>query len=142
MAYPFRVILSPLDFDENSLAALDLARQLAVDHPATIHLLHVVPSVLAPEEASAAYSSREEEIGERLKQIARERFAGLDCQIHALVGDTAKTIVHAAHDLNADLIVIATHGRTGLQHLFLGSVADRVVRESPCPVLTIRPPAK
>lgn len=141
MAYPFRVILSPVDFDENSLAALNLARQMAMDHSAIIHVLHVVPSVLAPDEASAAYTSREHEIEARLQQIARERLTGLQHQIHAPVGDTAKIIVQMAQDLHADLVVIATHGRTGLQHLFLGSVAERVVRESPCPVLTMRPAA-
>lgn len=53
-------------------------------------------------------------------------------------GNAAHEIIAAAADLKTDLIVMATHGRTGVPHLFLGSVAERVVREAPCPVLTVR----
>ncbi len=55
------------------------------------------------------------------------------------IGNPAEEIIKAEHDYGADLVVMATHGRTGVAHLVLGSVAERVVRESTCPVLTIRP---
>ncbi len=140
MSYPFRTILSPVDFDENSLTALEVAKQMALDHDGTVHLLHVVASVLSPEDADDAYRSQEENVRARLAQIAEQRLAGIRHEIHARAGDTAKTVAQTAAELKADVVVIATHGRTGLTHLFLGSVAEHVVRESHCPVLTVRPP--
>jgi universal stress protein A len=141
VSFPFRSILVPLDFDDSSKAALDLAKQLAAAGDATLHLLHVIAIVLAPGEAPSIVVTRAEEVKAALEKIAGDQLGGARHQIHTRSGDTAKGIVETAGDLHTDLIVMPTHGRRGLPHFFLGSVAERVVREAPCPVLTVRPSA-
>ncbi len=141
MALPFRRILSPVEFDENSQAALDVAANLARQTAATVFLLHVVPLVISPGEVPAEieiYRSQEEEAKEKLQDIASTRLKGVAHQILTRIGDPSRVIVQAAEGLGADVIVIATHGRRGLSRVLLGSVAERVVRDSPCPVLSVR----
>ena len=148
MTHFFRRILSPVDFHENSLAALEYAAQFARQYDATIYLLHVVPTdelhlhreVYRPEEGGGADVVWAEKVAkEKLGEIARERLqGGIRHEIRTCVGDAAKSILETAEKVGADLIVMATHGRTGISHFFLGSVAEHVVRASPCPVLTIR----
>lgn len=136
----FKKILCPIDFDENSIAALDLARDLAADGDATLYVLHVVRLVMVglPKEFHA-YPRTEPEARARLHDIAREHLAGkVRYEQIAATGDPASEILRAVKELGVDSVVMATHGRTGLDHFFLGSVAERVVRESPRPVLTIR----
>jgi len=148
MVGPFGKILSPVDFDENSLAALDLVRQFAQQNNGTVYLLHVVPTdeihlhreVYRPEEGGGADPVWAEKVTkEKLQRIAHERLSdGIRCQILTRIGDAAKTILEVEREVGADLVVMATHGRTGISHFILGSVAERMVRESSCPVLTIR----
>ncbi len=143
MALPFRRILSPVEFDDNSLAALDVAANLARQTAATVFVLHVVPLVVLPGEVPAEielYRSQEDEAKEKLQEIAGTRLKGVAHQILTRVGDPSRVIVQAAEGLGADVIVMATHGRRGLSRVLLGSVAERVVRDSPCPVLTVRRP--
>ena len=64
----------------------------------------------------------------------------LNPKVEVRVGSPVAEIVAAAHDLKADLLCVGTHGRTGLAHLILGSQAERIIREAPCPVLTVKPP--
>jgi universal stress protein A len=144
MAKLFNKILCPIDFSPNSLAALDCATALARQNAATICLLNVVPSPLGstqiPSIPLEPFPVVEEDARQRLEVIAKQRIEGkLPCEIVTRSGDPATEIVQAVTDLAVDLVVMATHGRTGLSHLFIGSVAERVVRESPEPVLTIRP---
>jgi len=137
---PFKKILCPVDFDENSIAALDAARGLAVDPDATLYVLHVVRLVMAgfPKEFHS-YPLTEQAARLRLQDIAREHLAGkVRYEILARTGDPASVILGAVEELGVDAVVMATHGTTGLGHFLLGSVAERVVRESPRPVLTIR----
>lgn len=141
MSFPFHSILVPVDFDDNSKAALDLAKELAAIGDATIHILHVIAILLAPGESASFVVTREEDIRIALEKIANEQLGPVKHQIHIRTGDTARGIAETARDLHCDLIVMPTHGRRGLPHFFLGSVAERVVRESPCPVLTFRPSA-
>ena len=141
MPFPFRSILVPVDFDDSSKAALDLAKQLVAAGDATLHLLHVIAIVLAPGEAPSIVATRVDEVKAALGKIAGDQLGGVRHQVHTRSGDTAKGIVETAGDLHTDLIVMPTHGRRGLPHFFLGSVAERVVREAPCPVLTVRPSA-
>jgi len=148
MTHLFLRILSPVDFHENSLAALAYAAQFARQYDATVYLLHVVPTdelhlhreVYRPEEGGGADVVWAEKVAkEKLREIAQEYLrGGIRHEILTRVGDAAKTILETAEDVGAELIVMATHGRTGLSHVFLGSVAEQVVREAPCPVLTIR----
>ena len=143
MALPFRRILSPVEFDENSLTALDVAANLARQTAGTVFLLHVVPLVVLPGEVPAEidlYRSQEDEAKEKLQEIAGTRLKGVAHQILTRVGDPSRVIVQAAEGLGADVVVMATHGRRGISRVLMGSVAERVVRDSPCPVLTVRRP--
>jgi nucleotide-binding universal stress UspA family protein len=75
----------------------------------------------------------------RLERIARDMLEGkVPYQVHVISGTPDDDVVRMAHELSADLVVMATHGRKGLRHFILGSVAERVMREAECPVLTMR----
>ena len=143
MAYPYRSILSPIQFDDPSLLALGLASQIASDHGATLHLLHVAPKLGAIGESEVSedeHSPGEEQARARLQEIAGRHLAGVEHQIHTAAASEralAKAVVRVATEVDADLIVLKTHGRKGLSHLILGSVAEEVVRTAPCPVLTL-----
>ncbi len=144
MGYPFKDILCPIDFEGNSMEALALATQMATAHDATLHLLHVVPIIDPLGGPTTAYSTHgpvEEAARKKLESIARERLGQVKHQVLLRVApaaDTAEAVVQAAEELRPDLMVMATHGRTGLAHVFLGSVAEKVVRKARCPVLTVR----
>jgi len=129
MSLPFRSILVPVDFDEGAVSALNLVKQLAAIGDAKIHLMHVVSVVLAPGEAAHILIVREEEVKAALEKMSRERLVGIRYQIHVRTGDIVRNIGGAARELKADLIIIPTHGRRGLPRLFLGSVAERVIRD-------------
>ena len=141
MTQHFRKILCPIDFSEHSLVALDLALKMAQQNDAVLCVLNV-----APTPAGAAgfqpvpmdpYPQLEKDTKEHLAKLVRERIpATVRCETLVASGDPAERVLNAARELDADLIVMGTHGRRGLSHLVLGSVAERVVRESPVPVLT------
>lgn len=143
MAYPFKHILSPVQFDDNSIAALGVAKELAMTHDATVNVLYVVPIILVPGEGYIVYSLEEQEQNAKkaLAELADKHLGGVNHRIFTKIGEVAKSVLEVAHETHADLIVMATHGRSGIPHFFLGSVAEKVVREAHCPVLTIRPAA-
>lgn len=133
----FTRILCPIDFDDNSLAALRLAARLAERDQAKLYLMHVIRIVEEMTVAAPVTFQRDEQETQRqLEQIAEGRLAGIDYEIVLRYGDPAEQIIVAESELGAELVVMATHGRRGLSHVFFGSVAERVVRESLCPVLT------
>ncbi len=144
MGYPYKIILCPVDFDDNSMAALTHARRLAIDMGATIHLLHVLPilPMLADHGVEVGvHAAAEQEAQRRLKDLVRRRLARTPVEIHtriAFVSEVPKTILAFARELAADLIVMATHGRSAIRQLFFGSVTEAVVRNAVCPVLTLR----
>lgn len=148
MSRVFLRILSPVDFHENSLAALEYAAQFARQYDATVYLLHVIPTdelhlhreVYRPTEGGGADVRWAEKVSkENLQAIAQKYLSGgIRYEILTRVGDAAKSILETAEEVGAELIVMATHGRTGIAHFFLGSAAEQVVREAPCPVFTIR----
>jgi nucleotide-binding universal stress UspA family protein len=141
----FRRILVPHDFSPHADAALDLAIELAGPSKARIHLMHLfqipmellspyeiqMPPVLV-EKVRAAASARVE------AALSRVRAAGLEGDAEVDSGRIAEMIAERAVALGVDLIVMGTHGHSGLKHLLLGSVAERVLRTAPCPVLTVR----
>jgi nucleotide-binding universal stress UspA family protein len=134
-------IVVPTDFSDTSDTALDYARALAARFGASLHLLHVLddPSLaegLAAEAHLADASSIRTSMLEDARSRLRRRMEGCTT-IEAVFGGGATTIVEYADRCGIDLIVMGTHGRTGLAHLLLGSVAERVVRSAPCPVLTV-----
>jgi universal stress protein A len=146
MGYPYKTILCPVDFDDNSQAAVAHARRLAIDMGATIHLLHVLPilPLLADQAATGGIDeAAETDARRRLKEIARRLRTRHEVHTRiAFVSEVPKGILTTARKLGADLIVMATHGRTGVRHLVFGSVAEAVVRNAVCPVLTLRPAAE
>ena len=137
----FKKILCPVDFDANSLVALRLASELARDRNATLRLLHVVAMPPGPEVA-LPFGRMEATARAKLERLARQRIRGKAAyDIDIMMGDPGVEVLLAAKRWGADVIVLATHGRKGLRHLVLGSVAEQVVREAPCPVLTVSPKA-
>jgi nucleotide-binding universal stress UspA family protein len=135
----FKKILGPVDFDRNSLVALRLASELAQERKANLYLLHVVAIPPGPEVA-LPFGKMEAAARTRLERLARQRVNGkARYQVEVMTGDPGVEILQAANRWDADLIVMATHGRKGLRRLVLGSVAERVVREASCPVLTVNP---
>ena len=137
-------ILVPLDFSPASIEALDYAVSLAKQLRAAIHLVHVHP----PDEASSVpgaghllFQSAEaiERLNEELTGIHRKHvptFRPENCHIRG--GQPYQQIIRLAREIDADLIVLSTRGYSGLKHLLLGSTAERVVRNAPCPVLVVR----
>jgi nucleotide-binding universal stress UspA family protein len=144
MAYPFKKILCPIDFDANSIAALEMAAELARQSNATVVVLHVVPIFIQAGGAPIyidVYPGLEQESAAKLQEIANAHLAGVTHELRTSVAEPSVAILHAQKATRADVIVMSTHGRRGLSHLFLGSVAERVVREASCAVLTVRPRA-
>jgi nucleotide-binding universal stress UspA family protein len=141
MAHPFRTLLCPVDFGSNTDLIIDSALKLA-DPKGRLILFHVVPlpvPALGQPVMLEPISGAEHDARERLTAIAAEHLDGkVSYDVEVMTGDPAVEIMVAAAEHRADSIVMATHGRTGLSRLFLGSVAERVVRESTVPVLTIR----
>ncbi|HEX5102049.1 MAG TPA: universal stress protein [Polyangiaceae bacterium] len=143
-------ILVPVDFSEPSRRALDYAAKLARPLGAAIDVLHVaevpafVPSASMPEAGASDLSLValvREGADKMLTQFVVEAAArGIVVQASRLeLGSPARVITELAVAGDYDLIVIGTHGRTGLTRALMGSVAERVVRHAPCPVLSVRP---
>ena len=135
----FQKILCPVDFDDSALKAVRFARRLAQREEGMVYLLHVVVPT-DPLVVSAPLIARRNETDSRtlLKQIVEAELTGIQHEVLLRQGSPADETVRAANDIKADLIVMATHARHGLAHLVLGSVTEKVVRESSCPVLTVR----
>jgi len=141
MSYPFRRILTPIDFDDNSLAALDVAAQIARDNDGLVLLAHVVPMIVAPTGMPVyvdLYKGQEEISRGKLEEIAHKRLRGVRHEIFTKMGEPAGAILSLARRHAADLIVMATHGRRGFSRVLLGSIAEMVLRAAPCPVLSVR----
>lgn len=144
-----RHILAPTDFSDYSKKALSDALELARTFGAKLTLLHVVePSpylgeFTPPAAGADLVNNLERQASAALARMLPEaQRAQIEVIRSVVIGSPLRKIVEAAEAKHVDLIVMATHGRTGLSHLLIGSVAERVVRTAPCPVLTIRPPAE
>jgi universal stress protein A len=138
----FRKILLPLQLDdEQPDAELKLARELAKRDAAEIILLHVVPMLPSGDTPLPVeyYERKEAEARTALDKLARRSFPKLKTQRLVVTGNPAEAILNDARKYGVGTIVMATHGRRGLKHLLLGSVAERVVREAHCPVITVPP---
>ena len=144
MAAVFSKILCPIDFERDSMEALELACQLAKQNSATVCLLTVIAAPsgaaeLPPVPLVEPNPALEAVCRERLEAIAREKLANVSHKLFVASGNAAPQILKLAREQDIDLIVMGTHGRTGVKHFILGSAAERVVRESPVPVLTVHP---
>jgi nucleotide-binding universal stress UspA family protein len=137
-------ILVPTDFSHGSRLAADYALELARRLGASVHLLHVVEDPNVAGLFTEAYIDMALIRKER-RCDARHRMNGLLGQLHATrvtdeiaAGTVAETISQIAADRGSDLIIMGTHGRSGIAHALIGSVAERVIRIAGCPVLTVR----
>lgn len=140
-------ILVPVDFSEYSARALESAKTLASLFGASLHLLTVVPDPFVLPNPGPWYVAPANGYAEGLRQDAESHVRGLltqaeEATFHAqsavVFGDPCREILDYAHRMQIDLIVMGTHGRGGVAHALIGSVAERVVRTAPCPVLIVR----
>ncbi|MEW6681484.1 MAG: universal stress protein [Nitrospirota bacterium] len=136
-------ILVPTDFSEHSRPALSYAEMLAKTFDAKIVLVHVIDTVSFAVAESVQWTELYPRLAEKIQPmldglIRESERKGVSAVGRVTEGVPYDQIVKAAEAANADLIVIGTHGRTGMRHVLLGSVAERVVRLAPCPVLTVR----
>jgi len=146
----FQNILVATDFSEHAQRALDHAVELARMCNAAIHIVHshALPMVYTPDGVVMGPLWNEADVRTDLskgleKVVADVRARGVpEVTSQLLEGQAWQEIVKAASDGGADLIVLGTHGRSGLKHLLLGSVAEHVVRKATCPVLTVGPTRK
>ena len=163
----FRHVLVPTDFSDPANHAMQYAMEEATLHHAKVTLLHVQSSNAATDvyyvsgvlssgleagfdvvaggrlgtapvaEPTVVRRDLVEEALTRLRSLVPETFHGV-WDVEIAVGRPAEAIIRLAQERDVDLIVMATHGRTGLEHMLLGSVAEKVVRLAPCPVLTVK----
>jgi universal stress protein A len=142
--FELKRILAPTDFSDRAEKAVCYAVSFAKQFGATLYLLHVVPVIpMGGEFGAMEYPMPLVEMNEASeRQLAsfKERIVGnqVRCELLVRTGHVMSEIVSAASELNIDLLVIATHGFTGLKHVLLGSTAENVIRHAPCPVLTVR----
>jgi nucleotide-binding universal stress UspA family protein len=137
----FRTILLPTDFSDHSDYALKLACALARDYRASLVLLHVGPPATALAHAALlpVLATRHEELRQQLRQLVPAD-AKLHVEPRVEQGDPAAEILRVAQETHADLIVMGTHGRTGIGRLLMGSVAELVLRQAVCPVVMVKTP--
>jgi universal stress protein A len=141
----FKRILCPIDYSECSARALRYAAGMALKDSSRLYLMHVVDKRVFDyggpvyEAAPAPDAETIARLEEKLKESIPREVRG-DIQVETLVtmGLPVEEILKAAMDKEVDVIVMGTHGRTGIAHTIMGSVAENVVRRAPCPVLTVR----
>ena len=144
----FNQILVPIDFSERSLRALAYGIGFAEKFNAEVRVLYVhepTPQVSdmawQGADGSSIDDARLAEAKESLERVMKERVPGhVRAEASTRKGSPTKKIVEYAEETNTDLIVMATHGRTGLSHALMGSVAEAVLRKAPCPVLSLKHP--
>jgi nucleotide-binding universal stress UspA family protein len=145
MTIEVRTILVPIDFSPNAEAVLEWASHLAEEHKSRLVLLHAYHLPVDFQQLEGAYlppdfwTQVKNDAAQNLERYAaplRER--GLTVETVIREGYPASVIEDEAAERNVDLLVIGTRGHTGLKHLLLGSVAERVVQKAPCPVLTVK----
>jgi universal stress protein A len=161
MTLEFKKILCPVDLSGFSLEALKLALKMAEASDATLDILHVIhnpfdeiymteitqtdPALIdayatEPQRRAKILRATEEHSEVLLKQFCHplvEHYRKITYHIRR--GDPFEAILEATEDLLTDLVVLATHGRTGVKRLVIGNVAEKIVRHAPCPVLTVKP---
>ncbi len=139
-------IVFPTDFSEESLEALPLAKRMAAVFDAPLHCIYTVeePHIYATLDMGPVPIPTAEELAataqERLERFAAEKLSGLDKApvTKVLIGRPAEEIVGYAKTVNADMIVMSTHGYSGVKHMLLGSTTEAVLRRAECPVLSVR----
>jgi len=140
MPFPFRRVLVAIDFHDHSLAALELAKTLAQQSDGTVTVLHVVvmDEPIGGPMYDEDFKKQAEKDATHLASIASKRLQGVKYEILTEIGDPATGIIEAAKKQAVDAIVMGTHGRKGLMHVLMGSVAEGVLRRAECPVIALR----
>ncbi len=144
----FDVIVVPTDFSDYSLRALAYGIGLAEMFDASVKLVYVhEPALQVSDMAWVGINERTrnnsqiKEVRLNLERIVSEQTpADLSIQAVVLNGDAVEEIIHYANEVQADLIVMATHGRAGISHILMGSTAEHIIRRASCPVLTLKQP--
>jgi universal stress protein A len=146
----FQRILVPVDFSEYSEEILKYARELALKFDASIDLIHVIPnmdyftpyeSFMAAENIVVIQKGVEGEVDKDLDEVV-QKLPGIKVKKAIRTGVAFIEILDYVKSEGIDLIIMGTRGRGGIEHIIIGSVAEKVLRKSPCPVLTIRPQKK
>ncbi len=142
----FRTILYPVDLSDDDAGVTQMVRELARTLGARVVTLYVAPSMIQYEIFDLPTASLPQLVGDIVSgaqkvmaEFVAKHFAGSDAEGVVVSGDAAEEIVRQAEAHGAELIVMATHGRRGLNRLLFGSVAEKVVKTAPVPVLTVRP---
>jgi len=142
---PYKRIVVPIDFSEQSKAALNLAKELLFDKDGQLELIHVIEDIVHPAYYSSEANSLfdfmpdiREKSEESIRKMAEEETKGLNANVVIEEGRIAKQVLNYADSTQADLIVMGTHGLNALEQLFIGSVANQVIRKAPCPVVTVK----
>jgi len=141
-----KTILFPTDFSQGARAAMDYAISLAQDYKARLILLYVIQDISIAEwyiPSSIAAADLVEDMQKSATREMEKWAAEAAVKVKSVEKDVVRgvpfvEIIRTAKEKNADMIVIGTHGRTGIDHMLFGSTAEKVVRKSPCPVLTVR----
>jgi nucleotide-binding universal stress UspA family protein len=142
-----RSILIPTDFSEHSLVATEYMNMLSKSGATRIFLFHAIPEIMHPYSypivdlnSETMLRDSEEVAKEQLRDLGKNQFGNRrNVTIHVRRGEPWREIVKFAQENAIDLIVMATHGRTGFAHILMGSVAEQVVRHANVPVMTIKP---
>jgi nucleotide-binding universal stress UspA family protein len=142
--FTVRAILHPTDFSLSSASAFEMACALARECGARLRILHVAPPPRAVLDAFGAVPAppvrhERQALEEKLRRL-QEQAPKVSIRYELEEGDAATEILRVARATRCDLIVMGTHGRTALRRLLMGSVAEQVVRQAPCPVLTVKTP--
>lgn len=144
----FSKILCPVDFSEASPAVAEAAREVALKFDAEVFIVYIAPSMIQYEIFDLPAASLPQLVGnivsgaeKTMAEFVDKHFFGVRATGKVISGDAANSIVSLAQSEKADLIIMGTHGRQGLNRLLFGSVAEKVVKTSHVPVMTIRPKA-
>lgn len=139
---PIKTILHPTDFSDASAHALQMAAMLARDYSARLIVLHAMEPPIYYGELGVSFSAPESHRDSALDRVTAliESLAPLNAESLLLDGVAAPEILRVAKEEHADMIVIGSHGRTGIGRVLMGSVAEEIARKAPCPVLIVRTP--
>jgi len=144
-----RTVLCPVDYSIYSEKALNYAIEISLKFQAKLYLLHVLdirfldannPELPTLHTANITNETIDALKSRLLKSVTEEIKGKISVEAIVIQGIPFTEIIKASKEYNVDLIIIGTHGRTGLAHIIMGSVAEKIVRKAPCPVLSIRHP--
>lgn len=145
LRFHLKKVLVPLDFSEPARKAMHYAKAFAQQFGAELTLLHVVEPLSYPPDFAVvpllppdAEGARVKELTKHLEALAAEIGPEVKTEAAVVVGRPWQGVVDYAKENDTDLIVLSTHGYTGLKHALLGSVTEKIVRHAPCPVLVVR----